>query len=656
MHKIDIKTLLGYERAQVWNLRLGRYELTLSNGNKVTTTSRRIIFSNYIWDIHRRYPKLPVTEEHLLIDGKISTSNYLDILSAIYRDWYFTYHDDPNEDIEELWYLIYQTTNTIYNEFISSVDDYVETLSAIDFLDVVKNPSIRQANNDVKPAQSSIDDAYEQISDTLRDGSVLKENAIAKAVRSSLVDMNQVLQCVGPRGFTTEINSKIYKDPIMVGYAHGMRKIEDALKESRSAVKALMYASGPLSICEYFNRKLQLVAQNIRNIYKTDCGSRHTIDWEVRLEDLKSLDGMYYYDHCDRLCVIHKEDRHLNGHTIRLRTPFGCIHPDRQGICSTCAGQTSLSIPKGTNLGHVAAIAIGEKISQLVLSTKHVEGSSKVDDIEVDEEDLDYIHVGSDGNSYTISPNIRNEKLKMRIKRSEISLPDIKTMTDVEEIDPIELSAITEVTLFVGEPGSDGLTHEVTIPVSRGSRYASFSKPMLVYLKNTAPIEFTEKNDYLIDLEYFDRSLTLFELPLKHRDMLEYQNQIETMIFSNDDKKRDTRIRCLSTFKDTELSDALRYLMNAINSKLKINMTHISLIALAMAIRDQNPLSLDYRFPKGGESFSFQSLNVIMSYRSLGVKMAYQDQPAVVKYPENYINSIRPSHPQDELIKTPSQR
>jgi hypothetical protein len=632
------RDVLALSKDELWALSSGPMVVEFDDAT-VETTARRTIYCAYLWNIHRRYPKTPLLSRHHLGMDRISGKVHTALLETIYRDWYDTYRDEPDYDREVCWQLIYETVNEVYNDFTQRIDDSVSTLSILDFVEVLDNPAIAEANETVVPTQKSIDDTYDAITRALETDPTLVNNSIAQAVRSKMVDIKQVLQCVGPRGFVTEIDSTIYKKPITVGYARGMTSLYDSMIESRSAAKALMFAKDPLADCEYFNRKLQLVGQVVETIARGDCGSQHYMSWKVESTELKAMDGIHYMDNGE-MRTISSTDQHLAGQILQLRTPFGCIHPDRQTVCEACYGELSHSIPDGTVPGHIAAISIGEKTSQLVLSTKHVDGSSKVDDIDLGEFYSQYLVPGAEDNTLRLSKDLKDLPVKVVIPaEGGKSLPDIYSLDNLDDINPARITEMAEVTFQIGDPNDDQGLHEIAVPVSMGSRLGSLTIEALYYIKEHG-VEPDSRGDYVVDLQHWDSSMALFELPLKHINMLDYQASVESVIFSSDKK------RGLSSFDDPV--EGIKSLLALISSKLNINLSHVMTIAYAVAAVD--PKNADYRLPRGGEAFKFATLNALMQHRSLGAAMAYELQEKPFAAPETYVVRNRPRHPMDPLL------
>ncbi|MFO5701915.1 hypothetical protein ACLBSN_32620, partial [Klebsiella pneumoniae] len=53
-----------------------------------------------------------------------------------------------------------------------------------------------------------------------------------------------------------------------------------------------------------------------------------------------------------------------------------------------------INIPKGTNIGQVAAVSMGDKITSAVLSTKHTDASSAVEQYKLGKIESNYLRTG----------------------------------------------------------------------------------------------------------------------------------------------------------------------------------------------------------------------------------------------------------------------
>lgn len=639
------RDIMAKNHQELWSMGGNGRIMLICDDGEIETTVRRAIYCSYLWDIHRHFPKTPLLTTHTMGMERLSSKIHLNLLSAIYKNCVYAYADESNFDREHAWKVIYGITNNVYNDMIQQLDEYVETLSIIDLLEVIDHKDIKKVNANLKPTQKAIDEAYDVILDTLEKSDDLKYNAVANAYRSSMVDPKQICQCVGPRGYVTEVDSTIFRQPILSGYTQGMRFLYESLIESRSASKALMFQKDPLAQCEYFNRQLQLVAGVVDTLVMGDCGSQHTMSWKVEPGELKVMEGLNYVDNGE-VKTIQKDDYHLVGQVINLRTVFGCTHPDRQTVCETCYGEIAQSLPHGTNPGHVGAISLGEKTSQLVLSTKHVDGSSKVDAIDLGDVYSRYLVSGADENTLRLAPDLKGQSVSIVLpSESASSLPDIYNIDDFREVSVSLVTELTDVTFLIGDETDEEIgLHEMKVPVSMGSRLGSLTRKALLYIK-THGFTLSETGDYVVDLSKWDVGEALFELPLKHINMLDYQSQVKSFILSTN-QAGDTRKYYLAGFEDKV--EAIKELNSLVSSKLSINLSHILIIAYATAGVD--PKNGNYHLPRGGEPFEFMKVKDLMQNRSLGALMAYEEQDKAFDNFESFTITDRPRHPIDPLL------
>lgn len=669
------REILRMSKAELWSLKDAKVVIEYDDGKKQTTT-RGLIYSGYVWKLHCLFPSLPLKSEHALNLDQFSLKKHLEIFSNIYRDFIDTYYFDESVTLEHFWKAVYKVTNEIENDFKIILETHICSISITDFVDLLEHDDIREANWEVEPTQASINSTYAKIDRVLLEDDGVSANPIAFVRRSEIVDRKQILQCIGPRGFCTDINSRIFEKPILYGFAHGLRSLFDAMAESRSATKALIYQTGTaLENSQYFNREMQILCQNVRDLVPGDCGSLYTIPYPIKPGQIENLKGIYYYDDAGNLKMIEgdkEKDKDIINKTINIRTPFGCRHPERQAVCTTCFGAVGISVPKGTNPGHVSAIALGEVITQLVLSTKHVEGSSDVDSIELAETYRYYLEPTSDELSLRLAEPLLegrvDERGRVYDNRIKIELTAqqgerIPSALETEELEQFKADEITEMEsvdiLTYDENGE--FEERMRVPISKGARYGSLSHSMLRHLKFKS-YEISSSGNYSIDLGGWFSHESVFTLPLKHTSMTAFQDEAKKFIFS---KGKGARASLQSFVNEGEpkgewteekLALAVEVFHDFITSKIpKINLSHILMVTYAMSARD--PANGDYRLPRGGESFricaneSTSSHEELLRSRSIGQLMGYQahrDGPNTIR---SYIQREgRPSHPMDEFL------
>ncbi len=541
--RVHVRSILKKTTQELWDNLKGEFTLVFDDDSEVQTNEKECIYSSYAWELYREYPDSIITKDShvksVIKENRLSADTHNELLSVVFFCVYDNYVHrvvDKTKLLNHLSKRAYEIINQMYNEFSHRLEEYVTTLDILDFMEVIDNKEIIKAENSTPHTQEGIDEFYSIIKNVLNKEPSLDNNQLAKAVRSKLVKVDQTLQCVGPRGFLTDIDSYIYKKPIMQGYFKGIRTLEDSMKESRSAAKALAFSVDPLKKAEYFSRRQQLICQNVKNLHRVDCGSKHYLLWQVRGEekiegvvtresDLKTIFGKYYLDEeTNTLKIIRKTDKHLIGKTIKIRDAVaGCNHPDPYGICEICFGEASLTVPEDTNLGHMACVSMNSIVTQLVLSTKHYDGSSVVEGIRLEPHDKKYLSAQVNGNDYGLSNDLKNKKVTLKIDaRDARGLADVSLVEDVNKLTISRVSELEIIHLIIDN--GKGVVDEVPITVSVNKRLANMTHNLLRHCKKMG-WEITPDNKYLIDMTGWDWSLPILSLPLRHFNMSDYQSK-----------------------------------------------------------------------------------------------------------------------------------
>lgn len=628
----------------LWSLPNGPIQIAFDDKIAVTRV-RQTIFSYYAWDVHRLFPELPLLSTHHMGTKRLTPRTHTDLLSRIMLDCR-DHHIDRGQavDSELLSSLAYDITNTVYNVFTVKLQAYVRTLSAMDFVVVMKHPVITKALKDLNKSggfgEMTVNQANDIIKDVLLYAPELRGNGIAEALRSNLVSLGQVLQCVGARGFATDIDSSVFRKPIITGYARGITKVVDMLQDSRSASKSLFFQRAPMQKSEYFNRACQLSAATLQQLHMRDCGNRDyqpiTISTKRLLKDMM---GKYFYD--EKLKTerpIRPHDTDLIGKTIPVRLMFSCKDRDRSGVCYRCFGELSFSIPSGTNIGHVAASEVQSKVAQLLLSNKHLDSSANVDKVDIQEYESRYLTTGLEENALYFTSGLSKRKICIIVASTEAqNLSDLNIVPSADQLSPYRIAELSYVQLYV----NDDMTTLVELSVMSGTRKATFTKRALRFIKKQG-WTINEKGHYVIDLTGWDMRHPFMELPLKHFSTVDYMQSIEGFIKGGVTKTEDS-IMSYST-----PAAALMAFHDLVSLKLDVNIVYLEAIILSTMV--QSLSERDYRLPLPRENGQFAYYSQQMMMRSLSASMAYQNQGVVLYSPTSYLIKRRPPHYLDKLV------
>lgn len=644
--------LFNMDLETLWALPPERHIVICSDG-EVESHTRSTIISVYLWYPMRTY-RAPIKKRYMLGYARFTSRRMLEILNDIV--WGIHFYHQLELDTEHLAKVTFDTVNQFYNDFTVQLSASVATLSMFDVLDVMYHPTIKKANDEVEPTELSIENCYKQIRSVLNDVNELRGNPLAESVRSGTLKADQILQCIGPRGFNTDINSDIFPEPNIKGYVKGIDDLHGALIESRMGTKSLLYNKELLRATEYFNRKTQLIAEYVQRLHPGDCGTPHLVDFPVMENLLPLMKGKYYQDPETRqLIAFTGKETHLIGQKVRMRSVLSCIHPNPSGICSVCYGTLAWSIPRGTNLGQVSAVSMGDKITSSVLSTKHLDTTSKVEKFVIHQTEGKYIRYNKTPETLYLRRELKGRDIKITVFRHEArSLADVIMLNDLSDYPITNATQLTHMWITVDEGTEHAMSD--TLKISLYNRKTSFSRELLEHIQKVR-WRYDENENIVISLKGFDINKPFLSLPYKHVNMYEVMLRIQTFLHSGSDNsgkplgsresKKRIRKNFLKNYHDPV--DGLVAFATILNEKLNINIAHCEILVYAMMIRSGT--LRDYRLPKPGISGAFEKYTNLMTNRSLGGMLAYEKQDRVFINPRSFIHTNRNDHPYDIIIK-----
>lgn len=652
MNRYKARDILALTTDELWNLPEERHIVVFDDG-EVSTHTRATITSAYFWGLLKDYPDVPLLTTFHLQDATFSSKLMLKILNRILWTVYDQYEGKVHSEV--LAKRVFEINNLFYNDFTTRISAYVTGLSMFDILDVMYQPDIHKANATVEPTQHSIEnECYPVIQKALLESDDLKHNSLARACRSGTLGIGQVLQCVGPRGFLTDINSDIFPEPVMTGYIEGINGLYETTIESRSGSKSLLYNRELLRSTEYFNRKTQLIAECVQQLHPGDCGTPHLADMPILRELLPSYKGKYYL-HEGKLTPMRGDEEHLVGSVVKMRSVLSCIHPDPTGLCEVCYGELGKSIPVGTNLGQVSAVSMGDKITSSVLSTKHSESTSRVEKFQLNKTEGKYLKYGKEPESLYLKPSYKGKGLRIVVARQEVAnLADVLMLTDLDNYPVANASQITMIQIIV-DYGEEGQSYDL-LRVSLYNRKSSFSRELLSHIAKTRWTH-DAKDNVVIDLTDFDITQPLLSLPFKHVNMHEVMKRIQSFLHSSSGTENrklkvpskdvsSNRLKFLRSYKDPV--EAMLTFASMLNEKLNINLVHCEILVYAMMVRSS--AQRDFRLPKPGIHGAFENYNRLMSNRSLSAAMAYEKQNRPLDSASGFIYRDRNDHPYDLIM------
>lgn len=623
------------------------------DGIAFQTTRNKIIYSLYFWEIHRVYQKTPLLSTHFvesILKGKLLTSNtHIDLLSVIAKDVTQAHQLRTPKEREFLLEMIYNVTNNIYNEISQMAEEYVQSIDILDFIEIVNHPMVLEAVNATEPTQESIFKTYRIVTDILQNDPTLESNAVAIAVRSRMVNINQVLQCVAVRGFLTEVDGAVLKIPVMSNFTRGLQTLYEFAAESRSAAKSLYFSDAKLQDAEYFARRLQQLAMVVERIDYSDCQSSTYLSWRVSPPikdekgsqiypgDLDFMLGKYYLDEdTGTLKEITHNDPTLHDKVLKFRSVLFCRHPDPHAVCEVCFGGLSRNVSRFANLGHLCTATMTQQTTQSVLSVKHIDFSSSGSTIVLDETARQYFTITPDKKSYLLKPEMLDKGVKLVVSRDEVpGLIDILSIDDVKNISPLRVSQLECLDIVYTDRGE-----EFTMPVfvSQGNQKVILTSEFLDYLK-THRWETDGRNNFVFDPSKWDCKLPIFTLPEMEYSFSDHAALIAKVIESN--MKNITE-----RAKPHSAIATLQELFRLVNTKINVNISALEVIVYATML----PSPDEYALARKATDPVLGIASLIIKNRSLGTAYTYEDIYRTLIEPRNFFPLDRPDSVFDVFI------
>lgn len=655
MRVISAEKFLKFTTDELFHNLEGDFIVKFADG-EIATNEREVVFSSYAWEFHRRYPRTPMLMKHHLNavkkNGEPGGKAFLELLENCYWSVYDTYcssYEDKRDLIDELNRLGYESCNDVYC-LTRHLGAFVTSLNIMDFINITRSQPVIEATTTAPATEEGMNHVNTVIQSEIKNNPLHKRNPLAVAVRTGISRLGQALQCTGFRGFLTDVDSDIFRYPIMSGHIRGIRRLYDSLIESRSAAKSLMHSQKPLQDSEYFSRRQQLVCQNVQNLHMGDCGSTKYLLWKIRSKgtgdgenpngDLRTLAGKYYLDEdVGTYKILRESDTHLIGKTLKLRSLVtGCMHPDPNGICEYCYGESGISVPKDSNIGQVACVTLAAILGQLILSTKHYDGTSVAENIILRGIEKKYFSVGSNGITYMLNEKLRSDKIYLYVNIENCpGLVDIKLSEDMRVFTISRVSEFNRV--FIELIDSDGVSDKQSLDVYVSARNSSMTHELLTHIRKVG-YEIID-NSYRIDLTNWDYSKPLFALPLSHYNMSNHQAEIASALEATaaDLKRRNN---------DISPDNMIVEFHDLVNKRLTINLSVLEVIVYSAMIVDAS--DNNYSLPKPWTKAGFGIMRNILKNRSISALMAYQGHRDSFVNPESYLYTSRMDHILDAAI------
>ena len=678
--RISASKLNQHDPQTLWGRLSGVIDLGFDDGEVVRTTGEATLVSMYAWGLIRENPVIGlVSRYHIcsMTDGRsIRPDTIRDLLARVRTDLLDRLRSDIREDhplpymhsFHKLSDYVHKRCMDLhgyaYNDMSTMVPEFVTSLDAEDMLEIYDHPDVARARSVATHDAAGLKLVNEAVRYALMKCPTMDNNSAALAVRSGAAKREQAVQCLGWRGYLTDVDGSIVNTPICRGFFEGLSTVGQILQESRSAAKSLRMAKDDLQNTEYSSRRLQLLAMSVRRLHQGDCWAGHDIrdrkqylEWpEVRPErsaggtrrirsDLDVLAGKYYLDEeAGQLKVIRPWDKFLLGRrNLRIRSVLACRHRDPAGFCETCFGRGFYGTNYLDNPGHKSVAEIMEKASQRVLSNKHYEGSAVVEVVELPSWVKKYMILDQAGCSYYLVQDEVRGAAKYGISIKESNAPDLTDLDLVQDPRSMNIRRISKIPNFTLEiETGDGMKITQVIDCTMMGRVPSFNGNFLQYIRSKKGMEPRGDGTLYISLDEWDYSQAFLSLPMRQYSMAEHAKEIAHLIESSSEES-----------ENRAMSDPMVEIVgfsDKVNEQLEVAMGLLEIIFWACSVVD--PGEGDHTMPKPWTTRALGVGRVMIAERSASPTLAFEGLIGNLLTPDTFIPKPggRHDHPFDAFI------
>jgi len=552
---------------------------------------------------------------------------------------------------EELAWLIDQIDNDLYNMHVSRISKYISTMNIIDDIEIINDPRARKVLAEALPTPEGIAEIYRVHTEILDDkDGILTHNNLSNNWRAGLPKRQQTLQKVAVRGFLTEGDSSVIATPIMGSFTRGLGDLRDVAVESCSSKKAQIMTTDPVADTEYFSRRLQLLTVYVHSIMRSSgrtlvldaCSNFRTLTYTVGSHDVKNLAGSFRVLKDGTEVMLQGTESDLAGVTIDIRNPVYCGLRHEGKVCGRCMGGIAWSMDPEANLGHQSIIEIIHPVVQSVISTKHEDKSATGEAIIISDKHRDLIKLTADKSGIRFTDKIKSG-YDLEIPHRSIPVPsDLYIEGVASKLNALNFSEVKSVTLINRANGA-----RTRIPVSIRKTPAFFTTSFLEFMASQ-PFNINAANNIIVNLSGLELTSPVLQYPVKHRNTLDYMNDLAGMIESKGDTKDRGQSHYIRKMTDFDTPDeAMAELAKLIYSSFSVNIAHLGVLLLAILCKGKDNASI----PHIDERSVFLSRDDIIDGRSVTTRLAFQGQGNLMKMPKAYTVKDRMPVPMDIILR-----
>lgn len=618
-----VDEIIAMSKEEMWQLPVGGLRVTFSDKTIVCPTN--IIKVNwYFWQLYKFGQLTGVSTDYYMGNINFNGSVPRKELSKIFWDVFLRKVGGffPGQGLDLVWDMsrrTYQIINELYNDTIFKMTGHVSTLDIMDLVAIVDNPEVIEARNEWKAGAIDTDQCHDVTWGVLTSGDpALKYNELSRGARTEIFNRRQTNQNIGPRANIPEINGEAHPSSIEHGYIEGLSSQYDRTIEACTASIAYFMAKAPLEDSEYNNRMAQFLCSVIRGVEHKDCGTKRTINFRVKdKKDLRRIRGKFRVCEGGHNHMIHGTEEELIGQVVKLRSFTQCETENPQYPCAMCVGWNAWTTPPNTVLGHHLSTEPLARISQTILSTKHVIASTKPLFLSINLENAKYMELAMDNpHEVLLRKQKEAESVRLRFSRDDaLFLNDILDIDSVDEVLESRISAVNVIQMQYTYPNKNNPV-AVNLEIGLGGFGSPLSRELLAYMREVGWDIIGTNIE--VDMNGWDWALPITRTPARGADIMSVLYTFQD--FVNNPKKPGAVRSC----DFNHPGPAIEALMDGLSKYIDVNYAHIEVFVRALMCKLDANGQNTYELPRAGEPFMFGSMKNIILNRSQGPGMGFE--------------------------------
>lgn len=595
---------------------------------------KRWAFINLLWFPILTEFGIPLCKRHFIKYQPFDKKGLTKELNKYYDE--IMNADPPYKDAaQRLKNAVFAMHTRLYYFGYNELAPYVPSFDIIDLAEITHDPAVKPIVDAVgkidgtwstKSIEKLVADKNKELQKTLATKGLVKNQSLQSFQRVGQLNPHQIYQTLLTFGTRTDVNDRMINRPVYGSSIDGLRDIEDFAIESLSAKKSMYYNKSAIQNSQYFNRRVQLIASIIAHVYSGDCGSTQTTDFlvsdgtEGHPDVRDNIIGMYIIDHGKQVLLTRANIDNYVGKVVQLRSPLTCKYTT--GVCEKCMGAIGKNIHHHMNPGILAAIKTISQITQKILSAKHLIKTNSIA-YELNANSAKVFQMTNTADIYWQAPVVRT--LVAANGKIGVAVEDLAGFDDIQTLradKTVEIARISQVhKVYIKSDHSKDVN--VVLDMVHGTMVPSLTTDMLFFIREHLDKIEVSDNIYWIPIAGTEKLPILASL-IVNDDMISFVNSA-MQFFSKQIDTYSTNADCLAGA--TKL----------IYSKASVHLAHLTTVLKAFQVT--NPALRDYRVPvvTDTNNVKFAKEAAILTNRTIGGKLAYQELFDFFSDPSTYI-------------------